>query len=146
MEEDNGRLILKQRLEKTLMLQKTYWKHRATIRNIKFGEANTKFFQAKATIKHRNNHIAMLKDENGIEHHDHHTKAAILFKAFKERMGIAQATYNPFLLHNLINPSDSLQDLEAPFTKKEIDEVIHHMPSDKSQGPGGFNAAFLKAC
>ena len=95
VEEHNSRFILIKHLESLLHMQKIYWKQRATIRNIKFGEANTKFFQAKATIKHRSNHISMLKDENGIEDQDQYTKEAILFKAFKDRLGTTQSTDNP---------------------------------------------------
>lgn len=39
-----------------------------------------------------------------------------------------------------------LSSLEGAFTKEEIDKVIHEMPADKSPGPDGFNAAFLKFC
>lgn len=110
------------------------------------GEANTKYFQAKATIKLRNNCIAVLKDTNGTEHQDHQTKAAILFSDFKERLGTHKQSCNPLLLHNLIQPDHLLEELEAPFTHEEIDNIIKQMPSDKAPGPDGFNAAFLKAC
>lgn len=125
--ERSGRDTFKRHLEHILIMQRTYWKQRATIRNIKFSEANIKFFQAKATIKHINNLIIVLKDDNGIEHNDYHTKAAILFTTFKKRMGISQAT-------------------EATFTKKELDDVVKHMPSNKSLRLDGFSATFLKAC
>ena len=46
----------------------------------------------------------------------------------------------------MINANVDLQSLEAPFTKEEIDKVISQMPGDKSPGPDGFNAAFLKSC
>lgn len=146
IEEANGRNILKAHLENILKHQRLYWKQRATIRQIKVGEANTKYFQAKATIKFRNNCIAMLLDDNGNEHHSHHAKAAILYRAFKERLGTSVSTQNPLQLQHLLNPLDNLADLEEPFTKEEIDEVIKNMPADKSPGPDGFNAAFLKSC
>ncbi|KAM3292613.1 hypothetical protein ACQJBY_036379 [Aegilops geniculata] len=144
--ETNGRDILKAHLEKILSHQRLYWKQRATIRKIKVGEANTKYFQAKATIKHRHNCIAMLKDENNSEHHSHSAKAAILYRAFKERLGITVATENPLLLDHLLTSNDNLAQLEVPFTTEEIDHVVHHMPVDKAPGPDGFNATFLKAC
>ena len=110
------------------------------------GEANTKYFQAKATIKHRNNCIAMLIDESDNEFHDHQAKAAILFRAFRDRLGTKIPSENPLNLHELLHPSVDLAELEIPFTNNEIDEVVSHMPSDKSPGPDGFNAAFLKTC
>ena len=46
----NGRNFLKEHLLQLLDLQRIYWQQRATIRWVEFGEANSKYFQAKATI------------------------------------------------------------------------------------------------
>ena len=81
------------------------------------GEANTKYFQARATIKFRNNTITMVRDEHGHEHHDHQAKATILYRAFKDRMGTCSPTTNPLNLHQLLQPMEDLSKLEAPFTK-----------------------------
>jgi hypothetical protein len=43
----------------------------------------------------------------------------------------------------MITPHD-LSMLEVPFTKKEIDEVVHNMPNDKAPGPDGFNGKVMK--
>lgn len=115
-EEKEGRDILKEHRENILHCQKLYFKQRATIRSIKFGGANTKFFQAKATIKHRNNHIAMHRDESGSEVHSHQAKVAILYRAFHARLGQSSSTANPLLLHTLLHSIDHLQELELPFT------------------------------
>lgn len=107
IEEFNGRKILIEHLRKVNEQQRIYWKQRATIRNIKTGEANTKYFQAKATIKHRHNHIAMLNDEGDQEHHEHQAK--LLFCSGPSRKGWAQLTnltilccYTPYFSNNLI--------------------------------------------
>jgi hypothetical protein len=39
---------------------------------------------------------------------------------------------------------DDLEELTNPFSKKEMDEVIKDMPSDRAPGPDGFNGLFLK--
>jgi hypothetical protein len=44
------------------------------------------------------------------------------------------------------NESIDFQSLEDPFTSEEIDDIVKHMPSDKSPGPDGFSGAFLKRC
>jgi hypothetical protein len=52
-----------------------------------------------------------------------------------------------FDLHSLLTNSENLEWLEEPFTKEEIDGIIHNIPSDKSPGPDGFNGVngdFLK--
>jgi hypothetical protein len=37
-----------------------------------------------------------------------------------------------------------LQQIEAPFTKEDIDNVVKKLTSDKALGPDGFNGLFLK--
>jgi hypothetical protein len=36
--------------------------------------------------------------------------------------------------------------LQAPFCDKEIEEVVKHLPNEKSPGPDGFNNEFVKNC
>ena len=98
----NGREFLKQHLLKLLELQKIYWQQRATIRWVKFGEANSKCFQARATIKYRVNHIASLQDDLGNTHRDHNAKANILLNAFKQRLNNSVLSFNPLKLGNLL--------------------------------------------
>lgn len=75
----------------------------------------------------------------------HEQKAAILWSSFKERLGISE---NLDILFDLSGSDHSvnLDELEAPFTHEEIDEIIQHMPSDKSPGPDSFNGCFMKKC
>ena len=84
--EKNGRDLLKEHLLIMLSFQRIYWKQRVIIKWVKFGDEKSKFYQAKATIKCRNNYVHMLQDEHGTEYTEHHPKAAILWKAFKERL------------------------------------------------------------
>ena len=53
-----------------------------------------------------------------------------------------------FDLSSLISPNPDIDfsNLEIPFTKEEIDNIVKCMPNDKSPGPDGFNGAFLKKC
>jgi hypothetical protein len=39
-----------------------------------------------------------------------------------------------------------LDNLEIPFSDKEIEETIKQLPNEKSPGPDGFNNEFIKAC
>ena len=46
----------------------------------------------------------------------------------------------------LILPVEGLEQLELPFTKQEIDEVVSNLPNNKSLGPDGYSNEFLKGC
>jgi hypothetical protein len=59
---------------------------------VKLGNENTKFFHTKATINYRHNFISVLENEEQAEVSDHDGKAAILWKAFKDRMGKSDST------------------------------------------------------
>jgi hypothetical protein len=79
---------------------------------------------------------------------DHDAKAAILWKAFKERMGKSYSTNMLFNIQELY-PSqnfDLFDSLEVPFTEKEIEDVIKDLPNEKSPGHDDFNNEFLKCC
>ena len=126
--------------------QRTYWKQRGTIKWVKFGDEGTKFFHANATIKFNKNLITFLRDCNGSLVSEHELKAGIFWESFKERLGKSEYQQMSFDLLNFITPSAYLHDLDDPFTIEEIDEVVKHLPSDKSLGPDGFNTDFIKAC
>jgi hypothetical protein len=93
------------------------------IKGVKFGDENTKFFHTKATINHRHNYIAVLQNDEQVEFSDHESKAAILWEAFRKRMGSSQDTTMhfdlPSLYGNNVDPS-LFVDLEKPFTDEEI--------------------------
>jgi retron-type reverse transcriptase len=132
-------------LFKLLNFQNLYWRKRFTANKIKFGDECTKFFHAMATVSYRRNLIASLKDETGMVINDHQGKAALIWKEFKDRMGVSSNTEMLFDLHDLISPTD-LSSLSQPFSREEIDKVVASIPVDKAPGPDGFNGLFIKKC
>ena len=64
--EQNGREVIKENLLKMLSYQRIYWKQRANIRSLKFGDENSQKFKAKATNKYRHNCIFVLQDDLGM--------------------------------------------------------------------------------
>lgn len=129
-----------------LKQQRIYWKQRGTFKWVTCGDAGTKFFHANATIRHRKNLITFLSDSNGIQQSDHHLKAAILWESFEDRFGQSEFQAMTLDLDTLTQASTNLGCLEEPFSTKEIDSIIQHLPSDKSSGPDGFNTEFGKKC
>jgi mannosylglycoprotein endo-beta-mannosidase len=144
--EFNFRKIVKLHLEKLLKAQCQYWRKRCSIRWIKVGEDNTKFFHAMASQRFRRNTISNLKLDNGDVVSDHEQMAGVIYQKYKDRMGQSRGITMGFDLGNLLQPVDGLDELTRPFSKEEMDLVVKHMPSDKAPGPDGFNGLFLKKC
>jgi hypothetical protein len=85
--EFNFRRIVKAHLDDLLLAECNYWRKRCTIRWIKLGEDNTKFFHAMATERYRRNTIAMIRDNDGNEVADHDSMAGLFWREYKERIG-----------------------------------------------------------
>jgi hypothetical protein len=73
-------------------------------------------------------------------------KVDLLWNSFKERMGISEFKQITLNLDDLIQPAQGLQSVEVQFIRKEIDDVVSKLPSDKSPGPNGYNNEFVKGC
>jgi hypothetical protein len=144
--ENNFRKILKSHLARLLQYQNAYWKRRCTIRWTKFGDENSKLFETIATERHRRNSIASISLPYGTTITEHADKEHIIYQTYKERLGSCSTPQMQFDLASLITPTPGLEELSAPFTKEEIDEVVKHMPPDKAPGPDGFTGLFLKCC
>jgi hypothetical protein len=71
IQEWNFREIFQKYLNTILDWQKVYWKQRGSIKWVTSGDACIIFFHANATIRHRQNLIATLQDENGNEIQGH---------------------------------------------------------------------------
>jgi hypothetical protein len=87
LQEFNFRNIVKLHLDDLLLAECNYWRKRCTIRWIKMGEDNTKFFHSMATERFRRNCIKSLKASDGRIVDDHTEMAGMLWTCYKERMG-----------------------------------------------------------
>jgi hypothetical protein len=67
-----------------------------------------------------------------------------LLQAYKNRLGQNNSTASIAPIAHLLHIDIDLTVLEAPFTHDEIDAVVKEFPHNKSRGPDGFNAEFLK--
>ena len=143
----NFRRIVKLHYERLLKMHYIYWKQRFTIRYIKVGEENYKFFHGMSSERMRKNSIASLKTQGMTASvPDHDQMAEILSASFKNRMGHAQGISMGYDLTTLIQPVRGLEELSQPFSDAEIRKVLQEMPPDRAPGPDGFNGMFVKRC
>jgi hypothetical protein len=136
LEEWNRRDILKNHVITLLQNKKTYWKQRGKIKWVKLGDANTRFFHTKATINYRHNYISMLVNDSLAEISDHDGKADILWKAFKERMGMTDSPTMHFDLQDLFGinvNADTFAQLEVPFLIKKFMTLLRTCPMTNLQ-------------
>jgi hypothetical protein len=84
----NTRVIVKRQLQTYLRYKNIYWRKRFTNNKARFGDECTKFFYTMATVSYRKNTISCLKDDAGNMVFDHEGKAALLYQAYKTRMGL----------------------------------------------------------
>ncbi|XP_073363080.1 uncharacterized protein [Aegilops tauschii subsp. strangulata] len=133
--EFNFRKIFKLHYEHLLKLHYIYWKQRCTIRYIKVGEENSKFFHAMASERMRKNSITSLKS-SGMDDpvSDHDKMAGILWACFKNRMGQAQDISMGYDLGTLIQPVPSLEELSLPFSDAEIKKDFLRLIKDFYEG------------
>jgi hypothetical protein len=110
------------------------------------GDTCTKFFHSNAIIRHRINLIAIVKDEEGNELHEHEDKERFLWKSYKQRLGTSDFSNMYYDLQNLLTSADNLDCQHETFSKEEINAIVQSLPIDKSPGLDGFNEDFLKRC
>jgi len=140
----NFRSILEDKLISLLQQQKAYRKQRGTVKWVTLRDANTRFFHANATVKHRRSLITRLVNDQGQSLFNHEDKANLIWNSFKERLGTSNFSRVHLDLPNLLQNTVDLSSLIQPFSHEEIDAIVKHLPCDKSPGPDGFNTDFLK--
>lgn len=99
-----------------------------------------------ATERFRKNSISSLQDEDGNIVSEHQQMAGMLWGTFRDRMGVSTGIDMRFDLATLIDNVDGLDNLSAPFSEDEINEVLKSLPTDRCPGPDGFTGLFVKRC
>ncbi|XP_066341744.1 uncharacterized protein [Miscanthus floridulus] len=82
IEEWNFKAMISEKLSELLHQQRLYWRQRGTIKWVKLGDENTKFFHANASIRHRRNMITSLVDNSDSVLYGHEQKASLLWNDF----------------------------------------------------------------
>jgi hypothetical protein len=76
-------------------------------------------------------------------------KPDVMQISMMQKIGVEQCQVDPEVPENLLHMvprGTNLNKLSAPFTEKEIDQVVALLPIDKAPGPDGFNGCFMKSC
>lgn len=136
---------LKRRVMGYAVIERARKKQASRVRNLREGDANTKYFHLKANGRRRKNHIQRLQNGAGwsIKHED---KAELVQSHFTYTMGPPGPRDLDFYWPALSLQSSDLSHLDTPFTEEEVLAAINNIPPDKAPGPDGYTGAFFRAC
>ena len=136
---------LKRRIVSLAVLERSRMQQRARFKNLKEGDANTKFFHNKVNGRRRKNYIHKLSNGQGWVT-DHDGKQVLVKNHFSQVLGRGSPSSKDFIWEALRFPVCDLSSLGDAFTEEEVLSAIKSMPSDKAPGPDGYTGAFFKAC
>ena len=126
-------------------LQRTQWRQRSRILWLREGDANTRFFHAKASARRRKNFIHRVEFDN-VVHTEQEGKLDAFWQFFHQLLGQPRPRQHTLNLQALDIQPLNLSDQEAPITPEEVLAAISDLPSDKAPGSDGFTALFFKKC
>ncbi|KAM0867505.1 hypothetical protein ACQ4PT_041958 [Festuca glaucescens] len=129
-------------------LERTRLRQRARIRDIREGDANSKYFHMKANSRRRKHLIPILRYNNRVAT-SIADKMELAEDYFTEVFSKVSSRPDLLNLNEVDLPSLSAiqaRDLEAPFSADEVKKVVMDMPSDRAPGPDGFSGLFFKLC
>ncbi|XP_073355220.1 uncharacterized protein [Aegilops tauschii subsp. strangulata] len=145
---EQDKLILRKELKSRILgltvIERIKARQRARVREVRAGDANTKYFHINANGRRRKNFIASLPSGSVLATEQHH-KEQIATEFFDRLLGDPGPVSTGFNWDALDLPRANLDDLEAAFTREEIAAAIADLPPDRAPGPDGFSGAFYKA-
>ena len=126
-------------------LQRSLWRQKSRVQWVKEGDANTRFFQLKASARRRKNYIPQLLHD-GVPVADEEAKMEIIWKKIYGLIGHSSPRSDRLKFQELgIEPLD-LHELDAPFAESEVLGAINDLAPEKAPGPDGYTGLFFRKC
>jgi hypothetical protein len=120
-------------------------KQRATMSNIKHGDANTKLFYLRANGRKRKKHIQAHQTLEGLAM-SHEDKEKEIEQHFNLLLGTKQRRSLAINWGDLNYPSFDLADLDIDLQEEEVRQAISDMKKDNAPGPDEFIRGFYSKC
>jgi len=134
---------LKQRCLGLSSLERTIARQRSRVRELREGDANTRYFHLKARSLRRRKQIISLRDGDRVAT-THDEKAEVLYSYFTDLLGRETPRETTIDLSVLDIPLTDLSVLDVPFSEEEVWAGIKELPTDRAPGPDGFTGAFYQ--
>lgn len=126
-------------------LERTMVRQRTKIRGLSEGDATTSFFLQHASYHRQKNVIRSLHVDGAVVV-DHAPMAEATYHHFHNLLGQAACRQFSLDIYFLGASLEDLSDLDAPFSKEEVWDVVRRLRHGKAPGPNGFMAEFLWSC
>lgn len=131
-------------------LERVRLRQRARVRDLREGDANSRYFHMKANGRRRKHLIPYLKhgDRTATAMED---KLSMANEFFCRLMGAPDQNLRRACLRleelglRMLSP-EMADRLESEFTIDEVKRVVMDMPPDRALGPDGFSGLFFKSC
>lgn len=148
LEERRLKAFLKGKCLALAALERVRLRHRARVRGMQEGNANSKYFHLKANGRRRKHLIPYLKVGSGTATYME-DKLNMARDFFSNLMGSTKSPGCSLRLEALglsrLSP-EMAHGLEVPFTEEKIKHVIWDMLTDRAPGPDGFSGLFFRTC
>ncbi|XP_062088511.1 uncharacterized protein LOC133795077 [Humulus lupulus] len=132
-------------LLEVLEQKEIFWRQRSKQLWLQAGDQNTKFFHACATTRKRNNHLASLKNDQGVWVNWDNGLDTVIVDYFRNIFSASQTNWERVIdcVPESITEEMNME-LLAPVEDSEVKEALFQMHPDKSPGPDGFNPGFYQ--
>lgn len=140
--------VLRYKLDKTKEQVDLFWKQRAHVKWMQFGDRNTAFFHACCSERRRTNKIGRLKKENGEWVEEEEEKRVFITNHFPQLFRASNNQNTQRLLDCVdvkVTPEMNAL-LLMEFTREEVWEALKSIGNLKAPGPDGNPALFYKEC
>ncbi|KAG7579838.1 Ribonuclease H domain [Arabidopsis thaliana x Arabidopsis arenosa] len=125
------------------------WFQKSREKWIVLGERNTKYFHTSTIIRRRRNRIEALKDDEGrwvVESQELEKLAVDYYQRLYSMVDIDQEVDSLPKEGFTRLTREELQELNKPFSPKEIENSVRSMGKYKAPGPDGFQPVFYQHC
>ncbi|WVZ49070.1 hypothetical protein U9M48_000451, partial [Paspalum notatum var. saurae] len=118
------------------------WKQRGKFKALREGDANTRYFQERASMRLRSNKIQTI-ESNGESFSSLEDKTTILTEYYSSILGNQRTSSSSVDFQDLYQGCTKAapQELIAPFSLKEIKEAVSGMDKNSAPSPDGIGSA-----